>query len=123
MPDLEPYRPVSAQPVIERDLSIAVDASTSAEAVGDRVRKALGDRSDSVEAITILSEASYADLPPAGRCRLGMSSEQKNVLVRLAIRDLSWKLTSLEANRLRDAVYAALHAGSVKSWGSRSEPE
>jgi phenylalanyl-tRNA synthetase alpha chain len=123
MLDLEPYRPVSAQPAIERDLSIAVDAGANAEALGDRVRAALGERSDSVEAVTILSETSYADLPSAARRRLGISPEQKNVLVRLVIRDLQRTLTSSEANRLRDAVYAALHEGSVKSWASRGEAE
>lgn len=123
MLDLDPYRPVSAQPAIERDLSIAVDASATAEALGDRVRGALGDRGNSVEAITILSETSYANLPPAARCRLGISPHQKNILVRLVIRDPDRTLASLEANRLRDAVYAALHEGSVKSWASRSEAE
>lgn len=123
MTDLEPYRPVSAQPAIERDLSIAVDASANAQALGDRVRAALGDRSESIEAIAILSETSYADLPSAARSRLGISPQQKNVLVRLVIRDLDRTLTALEANRLRDAVYAALHEGSVKSWASSSEAE
>lgn len=123
MLDLEPYRPVSSQPAIERDLSVAVDSSATAEMLGDRVRAALGGRSDSVEAITILAQTSYADLPAAARSRLGMSPHQKNVLVRLVIRDLDRTLTSLEANRLRDAVYAALHEGSVKSWASRSEDE
>jgi phenylalanyl-tRNA synthetase alpha chain len=121
MLDLEPYRPVSAQPAIERDLSIAVGASANAEALGDRVRAALADRSECLESVTILSETSYADLPSAARSRLGISPQQKNVLVRLVIRDLQRTLTSLEANRLRDAVYAALHEGSVKSWATPNE--
>jgi phenylalanyl-tRNA synthetase alpha chain len=49
MRDLEPYRPVSAQSPVRRDLSIAVAAETTAEELGDRVRAALGDRTDAVE--------------------------------------------------------------------------
>jgi phenylalanyl-tRNA synthetase alpha chain len=41
------------------------------------------------------------------------------VLLRLVIRDLERTLTSAEANELRDAVYAALHRGSVKTWASK----
>jgi phenylalanyl-tRNA synthetase alpha chain len=119
MLDLEPYRAVSAQPSIERDLSIAVDAAETAEGLGDRVRTALGARSKSVEEIVIVSETNYLDLPDPARSRLGISSSQKNVLLRIVIRDLDRTLTSEEANRLRDDVYAAVHAGSVKSWASR----
>ena len=121
MLDLEPYRPVSDQPAIERDLSIAVDSTVTAEELGDRVRSVLGARCESVEEIAVVSEANYLDLPPAARARLGISSHQKNVLLRLVIRDLERTLTSREANQLRDDVYAAVHEGSVKSWaGARS---
>jgi phenylalanyl-tRNA synthetase alpha chain len=119
MLDLEPYRAVSAQPSIVRDLSIAVDATETAEGLGDRVRMALGTRSKSVEEIVIISETCYLDLPTPARSRLGISSSQKNVLLRIVIRDLDHTLTSEEANRLRDDVYEAVHAGSVKAWASR----
>jgi phenylalanyl-tRNA synthetase alpha chain len=118
MLDLEPYRAVSAQPSIVRDLSIAVDATETAEGLGDRVRMALGTRSKSVEEIVIISETCYLDLPTPARSRLGISSSQKNVLLRIVIRDLDHTLTSEEANRLRDDVYEAVHAGSVKAWAS-----
>jgi len=62
----------------------------------------------------------YLDLPPAARARLGISSHQKNMLLRLVIRDLERTLTSAEANQLRDDVYAAVHEGSVKSWACAS---
>jgi tRNA synthetases class II core domain (F) len=42
--DLSPYRPVSSQPAIRRDLSVAVDGDKTAEELGDRVRAALGER-------------------------------------------------------------------------------
>lgn len=116
--DLEPYRQPSMQPAIKRDLSLAVPAETNLEELGDRAREALGGRASGVEAIEVLAETAYAELPPAARERLGMGPAQKNVLLRLVIRDLEHTLTAEEANRLRDAVYAALHEGSVRSWAS-----
>lgn len=119
MLDLQPYRPVSSQPAIQRDLSIAVAVSATAEELGDRVRMVLGERSSSMEAVTMVSESSYLDLSIAARRRLGISPEQKNVLLRLVIRHPERTLTSADANELRDEVYAALHEGNVKSWASR----
>jgi phenylalanyl-tRNA synthetase alpha chain len=116
MLDLAPYRAVSSQPPMRRDLSIAVPAETTPEELGDRARQALGASCASVEAIEVLSETRYADLSPAARERLGIAVGQKNVLLRLVIRDLERTLTAVEANALRDAIYAALHAGSAHTW-------
>jgi phenylalanyl-tRNA synthetase alpha chain len=119
MLDLEPWRAVSAQPAIQRDLSIAVAAEITAEELGDRVRALLGERSDSIEEVGVLSETSWLDLSLAARRRLGMCAGQKNVLLRLVIRDLTRTLTSAQANELRDEIYAHLHEGSVSIWASR----
>jgi phenylalanyl-tRNA synthetase alpha chain len=119
MLDLEPYRPVSSQPAMQRDLSIAVAASLTAEELGDRVRSTLGTGSGAIESIEILSETSYLELSIAARRRLGIQPSQKNVLLRLVIRDLERTLTSAEANRVRDSVYGALHEGSVRAWASK----
>ena len=118
MLDLEPYRPVSSQPPVRRDLSVAVDASRTPEELGDRVRQALGERVESLESVEVLSEAGYDELPRPARERIGIEPGQKNVLVRIVIRDLARTLTSDEANRLRDAVYAALHEGSAWQWAA-----
>jgi phenylalanyl-tRNA synthetase alpha chain len=120
MLDLEPYRPVSAQPPIRRDLSIAVAADTTPEELGDRARQALGLRCAGIEAIEVVGETPYADLPAAARERLGIGPAQKNVLLRIVIRDLARTLTAAEANALRDEVYAALHEGSVHSWATQT---
>ena len=112
--DLAPYRPVSSMPPIRRDLSVAVAADDRAEDLGDRVRAALGDRAGVVESVEILSETAYADLPPAARARLGLAPDQKNLLVRVVLRDLARTLTHAEANQLRDAVYLAIHRGGVR---------
>lgn len=112
MTDLAPYRPVSSMPPVRRDLSVAVDAALDAELLGDRVRAAVGD--DSLEELAILAETGYADLPAAARARLGIRAGQKNVLLRLVIRAHDRTLTAEQANAVRDRVYGALHAGTVK---------
>ena len=119
MTDLEPYRPVSHLPAVTRDLSVAISVDDDAELLGDRIRTALGDRVDILEAVTIVSETSYTDLPPVARQRLGMNEAQKNVLVRLDLRPLDRTLTDAEANALRDDVYEAIHEGSTGQWAAR----
>jgi phenylalanyl-tRNA synthetase alpha chain len=120
MSDLDPYRPVSSQPAIQRDLSIAVTSDRTAEELGDRIRATLPERiAAGLEEIRVVSETSYAELSTAARRRLGIEPQQKNVLLRLVIRDLARTLTSHEANELRDRVYDVLHEGSVKTWAAR----
>jgi phenylalanyl-tRNA synthetase alpha chain len=123
MLDLAPYRPVSAQPATRRDLSLVVAADLDAELIGDRVRAALGTDAGSVEEVLVLSETGYASLPAAARDRTGIRPGQKNMLVRLVIRDLDRTLTAAEANDRRDRVYAALHEGARSEWaGPNPEP-
>jgi phenylalanyl-tRNA synthetase alpha chain len=119
MLDLMPYQQVSRQPPIRRDLSIAVDEAATPEELGDRVREALGDRASSVEAIQVVSETPREALGEAAAARLGIALGQKNVLLRVVIRDLERTLTHEEANVLRDRIYAALHRGSVHHWASK----
>lgn len=65
--DLLPYRAVSSQPAIQRDLSIAVAGERSAEEFGDRIRATLDERTAAgLEEISILSETPYADLSMGG---------------------------------------------------------
>ena len=119
MRDLEPYRPVSAQPPVRRDLSVAVDAATTPEELGDRVRAALGHRADAVETVEIVTETPSEALPPLAAARLGIRPRQKNVLLRVVLRHPTRTLTNEEANELRDAVYAAIHQGTEWTWASR----
>ncbi len=119
MNDLEPYRPVSNLPAVTRDLSVAISEDTDTEQLGDRVRDALGDQADLLEAVTMVSKAAYVDLPAVARERLGMKDTQKNVLVRLVIRPIDRTLTDAEANRLRDRVYQAIHEGISGQWAGR----
>ncbi|ABC83199.1 hypothetical protein [Anaeromyxobacter dehalogenans] len=122
MQDLSPWRPVSRHPPVRRDLSVAVAADAGAEALGDRVREALGPRAADVEAIEVRSETPWDALPEAARARLGIRPGQKNVLLRIVLRALGRTLTDDEANRLRDAVYAAVHQGTEHAWACGASP-
>jgi phenylalanyl-tRNA synthetase alpha chain len=117
--DLRPWRPVSSQPSVRRDLSIVADAPVDAELLGDVVRAALGPAVEDLEAVTVLSSTGYADLPDAARRRLGLRPDQVNVLLRLVLRPLSGTLTDQRANELRDQVYAAVHRGPHREWATR----
>jgi phenylalanyl-tRNA synthetase alpha chain len=122
MLDLAPYRPVSAMPAVRRDLSVAVDAKTDDEILGDRIREALGPDADAVEEVAILSSTSCEDLPGAAAARLGARPGQRNVLVRVVLRHLERTLTHEEANSLRDRIYAAIHQGTRHQWAVAQRP-
>jgi phenylalanyl-tRNA synthetase alpha chain len=119
MLDLTPYSPVSDKPAIRRDLSVAVAEDATAEEIGDRVRDALGDAAGALEAVELLSETPLSALPAAAAARIGMRPGQKNVLLRVVIRDLARTLTAEEGNALRDRVYAAVHQGTEWQWAAR----
>lgn len=121
MTDLSPYEPVSAMPAAVRDLSVAVDIGVDAEWLGDRIRAALASQARVVERVDILADTPAAELPPAGRERLGLRPGQRNLLVRVVLRDLERTLTADEANHLRDRIYAAIHQGTVHTWTSRPD--
>lgn len=122
MLDLSPYRPVSNFPSIRRDLSIVVAPGTTPEELGDRVRGALGPEAEAVEAIEVLSDTPGSDLPPAAAARIGIASDQRNLLMRLTIRHPTRTLTASEANGLRDRVYAAVHEGAAAQWAVGALP-
>jgi phenylalanyl-tRNA synthetase alpha chain len=106
-------------PPANRDLSVAVADDVTLEELGDRVRAALGDASRSVESVELLSQTPYTELPAAARDRLGIVPGQRNLLVRVVVRDLDRTLTDEDANVLRDRIYEAIHEGNVRTWASR----
>ncbi|WP_084516393.1 PheS-related mystery ligase SrmL [Microtetraspora niveoalba] len=116
MLDLAPYRAVSKHPPISRDLSVAVHAETDAETLGGAVRDALGPGTDAIEEIRVVSETPVEDLPPAAISRIGALPGQKNVLLRIVLRDPARTLSDEEANTIRDRVYAAVHQGTTHQW-------
>jgi len=111
MRDLARYRRVSSMPPVTRDLSVAVAADEDEETLGDRVREALGGDASRVEEVRVLSATAWDRLPAAAARRLGARPGQKNLLVRVVLRDLEKTLTSEAANSLRDRIYLAIHQG------------
>jgi len=120
--DLSRYTPVSKHPPIRRDLSIVVPDADTPEDLGDRVRLALGDDASSVEAVEVRAETRHRELPREAAKRLAIEPGEKNVLVRVVLRDLERTLTNDEANLLRDRIYAALHRGRVHEWARGTPP-
>ena len=116
MLDLARYQHVSSMPPITRDLSIAVPDDDDEETLGDRVRDALGTDTSRVEEVRVLSATAYAQLPASAIGRLGAEPGQKNLLVRVVLRDLEKTLTNQTANALRDRIYRALHQGTEYQW-------
>ena len=122
MRDLARYRPVSSMPPITRDLSVAVAEDEDEETLGDRVRDALGGDEPCVEEVRVLSATACDRLPAAAARRLGARPGQKNLLVRVVLRDLEKTLTNEVANSLRDRIYLAIHQGTEYQWAYRGAP-
>lgn len=113
MLDLQRWRPVSAMPAVQRDLSIVIDATIDDELLGDRARTGLGAEADLLESVTVRAVTAHELLPAHVRERLGTRPGQSNALVRIVLRPLDRTLTDAEANAVRDRVYTALHEGPV----------
>jgi phenylalanyl-tRNA synthetase alpha chain len=105
---------VSSTPPIGRDLSIAVGTDYDVDDLGDKLRDAQGADADEVEEVTLMSEVTYAQLPAEARSPLGMSEQQRNLLVRV-IFHLERALTDDEANVLRDRISADVCDGTATS--------
>jgi phenylalanyl-tRNA synthetase alpha chain len=116
MHDLARYQHASQMPAITRDLSVAVAADEDEETLGDRVRDALDAAASCVEEVRVLSATTYQELPASAISRLGAKPGQKNLLVRVVLRDLEKTLTNEAANALRDQIYRALHQGTEHQW-------
>jgi len=64
----------------------------------------------------VLSATAYHQLPASAISRLGAKPGQKNLLVRVVLRDLDKTLTNQAANALRDRIYRAIHQGTEYQW-------
>jgi phenylalanyl-tRNA synthetase alpha chain len=122
MRDLARYQPVSSMPPITRDLSVAVAEDEDEETLGDRVRDALGGDASCVEEVRVLSATACDRLPASAVRRLGARPGQKNLLVRVVLRDLEKTLTNEAANSLRDRIYLAIHQGTEYQWAHQDAP-
>jgi phenylalanyl-tRNA synthetase alpha chain len=111
MYDLEEYRPVSLQPAILRDLSYSVPEEYVEEDISQEIESAIGADLSSLESVQLLSETEYSKLNPKVREKLGIKLKQKNVLVRITLRDLNRTLTKKEANQIYEKIYKKVNHG------------
>ena len=112
MKDLEKYREVSHQPAIQRDMSYSVPAGYVEEDINEDIREALENKQNILESVEILSETTHKDLPQKIQERLGISSNQKNVLVRITLRHLERTLENKEANQIYNDIYKNINYGT-----------
>ncbi len=71
----------------------------------------------------MLAATPYDRLPEPAARRLGARSGQKNLLVRVVLRDLETTLTNEAANVLRDRIYLAIHQGTQHQWTRPAAPD
>ncbi len=112
MHDLAPYREVSLQPAIRRDMSYSVPLTYVEEDVSADIRTGLGKYVDALESVEILNETPYGSLPATVKERLGIAETQKNILVRITLRHLERTITNHEADEIYRKVYKHINYGS-----------
>jgi phenylalanyl-tRNA synthetase alpha chain len=112
MTDLSPYKEVSHQPSIKRDMSYSVPKSYVEEDINEDIRNALGDNMNILESVEVVSETPAEQLPDRVRERLGCKPDQKNVLVRITLRHLEKTLTNKQANEIYDGIYTKINHGT-----------
>lgn len=111
MYDLEEYRPVSLQPAITRDMSYSVPKEYVEEDISQEIESAIGKDIESLESVELLSETDYPTLNSIAREKLGIKLNQKNVLVRITLRNLNRTLTKEEANEIYERIYRKVNYG------------
>ncbi|RRV06747.1 hypothetical protein EGJ27_13395 [Pseudomonas sp. v388] len=111
MLDLAPWRSVSRLPSIIRDISLAVTPGQSEELLTEKMLSAAGDSAGWIEEMQVKGRWKYEDLPDKAIQRLGMSSGQENVLLRVVLRDCSRSITTEEANVVYERIQEHLHEG------------
>ena len=116
MTNMEPFKNVSDQPAITRDMSYMVGKNDTEEDICEDIRNVFGDQSDMLEEVKILERTSYENLHPNARERLGASENQDNVLVRIILRHPDKTLTKQEAADLYEMAYPKLHKGTTKGY-------
>ncbi len=111
--NLEKYKDISNQPSIKRDLSISLDENINEEDLTELILVAASkDTQSLIESIKVISETNYVDLPKIAIDRLGMKERQKNILLRITLRNLTKTITNEDANVIYMEIYEKIHKGS-----------
>jgi len=114
MKNLNKYKKVSNQPSIKRDLSIAVNKDLNEEELTEIILNHVPqDVENIIESISIVTETSYEELPKVAIDRLGMNKSQKNILLRIVLRDLDKSLIHEEADKVHSDIYNLIHKGTL----------
>lgn len=113
MSDMEPFKAVSDQPAISRDISYCVDHNDAEEDICEKIRTVFGKNEDLLEEVKIIDRTPYEKLNPIAREKLGAKEDQDNVLVRITLRHPDRTLTKQEAAELYAMAYPNLHQGTV----------
>lgn len=114
MQDLSKFKPVSKQPCIKRDLSLAIPKNMTIEDLTEEAMCYMGDRVSIVEEFKLVSVNDGRLLPEMVTAKLGLDPDKHdNWLVRLTMRHVSQSLTSEEADSVYKMLYKLLHRGSV----------
>ena len=111
MYDLNKYVEVSLQPPIKRDISYCVPVSYVQEDVHQEIKKAIGKDEGIIESIEILNEIGSEEMDEKIRERIGCTSDLKNILVRITLRDLERTLTKSDANKIYGLIYQKVNYG------------
>lgn len=113
MNDLKKYKVISKQPSTKRDLSIAIDESINEEELTELILEAVDkDTLDKIETIKIVAETHYNDLVDIAKEKLGINPSQKNILLRIVLRDLVTSIESETANKIYGMIYEKIHKGT-----------
>lgn len=116
MQNLEPYKKVSNQPAIKRDLSFCIPVGKSEEDICSDVREAFGDAAELLEEVQLITRTNYNELEEIAKERLGALEKQDNVLVRIILRHPDRTLEKKEADELYRNAYPKLHQGTKMSY-------
>jgi phenylalanyl-tRNA synthetase alpha chain len=112
MTHLNKYKKVSNQPAIKRDLSIAIDKNINEEELTEIILNHVSlDVETIIESMTIVTETNYEKLPEVAIERLGMNENQKNVLLRIVLRDLDKSLIHEQVDKIHYDIYNLIHEG------------
>lgn len=112
MRNLSKYKEISRQPSIQRDMSIAIPSDMNEEELTEIISTNLNpDILNIVESIKLVEETSYHSLPMIAIQRLGMNESQKNVLLRVILRDLIISIPRAKANEAYNEIYEIVHCG------------
>lgn len=113
MKHLRPYKEVSKQPRICRDMSYSVPLEYVEEDISQDIMEAMDTNINALEEVEIVSQTQYAELSENVRKKLGILPRQKNVLVRITLCHLERSLTKAEANLLYDQIYKRVNYGTA----------